>query len=119
MHIPWLPNSTTKTGIPVLLSRLEANIISFKHVLTNSIRLPDPMDGFVDYISLADATALGMTKILGKKVYMGVDNSSIISTSSIGRKSLWLESNDAFVHSLLIGDFTHMPGGVCGTWPGL
>ncbi|PMD40507.1 glycoside hydrolase family 16 protein [Hyaloscypha variabilis F] len=76
--------------------------------------LPDPTHGFVEYISLAESQALGMTKMIGKQVYMGVDNTYI---SDGGRKSIWLECKDEFLHGLLIGDFAHVPGSDCGTWP--
>ncbi|KAL2064217.1 hypothetical protein VTL71DRAFT_4711 [Oculimacula yallundae] len=79
--------------------------------------LPDPTKGFVDYQSLHDSLALGLTRIIGKQVYMTVDNTSIIPLTSTGRKSIWLESKDTFKHGLLIGDFEHMPGSDCGIWP--
>ncbi|KAI9735456.1 MAG: hypothetical protein M1818_006462 [Claussenomyces sp. TS43310] len=85
--------------------------------LAKSSQATDPTGGFVDYISQSDAETLGMTKILNEQVYLGVDNSSVISTSDEGRKSIWLESKESFLHGLLIGDFAHMPGSVCGTWP--
>lgn len=50
---------------------------------------------------------------------MSVDNTSIIPLTLTGRKSIWLESKDAFQHGLLIGDFEHMPGSDCGIWPAL
>ncbi|KAH6712267.1 glycoside hydrolase family 16 protein [Leptodontidium sp. MPI-SDFR-AT-0119] len=79
--------------------------------------LPDPTKGFVDYQSLNDSLSLGLTRIIGKQIYMTVDNTSIIPLSSTGRKSIWLESKNTFQHGLLIGDFEHMPGSDCGIWP--
>ncbi|KAI9055369.1 hypothetical protein LZ554_000326 [Drepanopeziza brunnea f. sp. 'monogermtubi'] len=79
--------------------------------------LPDPTKGFVDYQSLEDSLSLNLTRVIGNQVYMTVDNTSVISTSSTGRKSIWLESKDKFLHGLLIGDFEHMPGSDCGIWP--
>jgi hypothetical protein len=53
---------------------------------------------------------------------MGVDNNTVIPASSTaGRKSIWIQGkpeND-FLHGLLIGDFAHIPGSDCGSWPGL
>ncbi|KAF4634225.1 hypothetical protein G7Y89_g3895 [Cudoniella acicularis] len=77
----------------------------------------DPTNGTVDYISLEEAQSSGLTRIIDNQVYMGVENSSIISAPN-GRKSIWIESKDSFLHGLLIGDFAHIPGGTCGTWPG-
>jgi hypothetical protein len=80
----------------------------------------DPTHGSVDYISLADAQSSGLTKIIGNQVFMGVDNTTVIPTSSSdGRKSNWITSKTAFTHGLLIGDFAHIPGSDCGSWPGL
>lgn len=82
----------------------------------------DPTSGFVDYISQADAQSLGMTRIVNNQVYLGVDNSTVLPCSTsgcTGRKSIWLESQDSFLHGLLIGDFAHMPGSDCGLWPAL
>ena len=82
-------------------------------------QLPDPTNGFVDYISQQDAASLGMTYTVGSQVYLGVDNSTVLPDTTTGRKSIWLESNDSFLHGLLIGDFAHVPGSICGLWPGL
>jgi hypothetical protein len=74
-------------------------------------------------VSLAEAQALGMTKIIGNQVYMSVDTTYNVerhtAASEGGRKSIWLESKDEFLHGLLIGDFAHAPGSDCGTWPAL
>lgn len=61
-----------------------------------------------------------MAKIIGNQVYMNVDNNTVLPVgSSTGRKSIWIESNTAFLHGILIGDFAHIPGSDCGTWPAL
>lgn len=60
-----------------------------------------------------------MTYTVGSKVYLGVDNTSVISSTDTGRKSIWLESKESFLHGVLIGDFAHVPGSICGLWPGL
>jgi hypothetical protein len=81
--------------------------------------LPDPTNGFVDYISQSDAASMGMTYTVGKQVYLGVDNSTVLPDTKTGRKSIWLESKESFLHGLLIGDFAHVPGSICGLWPAL
>ena len=62
---------------------------------------------------------MGMTYTIGSQVYLGVDNSTVISGTGTGRKSIWLESNTPFLHGVLVGDFAHVPGSICGLWPGL
>ncbi len=80
---------------------------------------PDPTNGFVQYVSQAEAVSMGMTYTLGTQVYLGVDNSTIVEATAAGngRKSIWLESKESFLHGLLIGDFAHVPGSICGLWP--
>jgi len=77
----------------------------------------------VDYVSLSDAQSLGLTKIIGNQIFLGVDNNTVlpaaIGNGSNGRKSIWLESKNSFLHGVLIGDFAHMPGSDCGLWPAL
>ena len=34
-----------------------------------------------------------------------------------GRPSVRIASKKAWTHGLFIGDFAHVPAGVCGTWP--
>jgi hypothetical protein len=34
-----------------------------------------------------------------------------------GRSSVRLTSNDVYTEVLIIGDFTHVPAAICGTWP--
>lgn len=77
----------------------------------------DPTGGFVNYVSVEDAQNLGLARTIGNQVYLGVDNSTVLSSTGTGRKSIWLTSKTPFLHGLLIGDFAHMPGSICGTWP--
>ncbi|PQE09322.1 hypothetical protein CJF31_00004158 [Rutstroemia sp. NJR-2017a BVV2] len=80
--------------------------------------LADPTHGNVDYVSLADAQKLGLTKVIGNQVFMGVDNTTVLKDTVNGkRKSIWVESVNEFTHGVLIGDFAHMPGSDCGSWP--
>jgi hypothetical protein len=50
---------------------------------------------------------------------MGVDNVTNVADGAVGRKSLNVQSKDSFYQGLLIGDFAHVPGSDCGTWPAL
>ncbi|KAG0647591.1 Mixed-linked glucanase xgeA [Hyphodiscus hymeniophilus] len=79
--------------------------------------LPDPTSGFVEYISQSEAASMDMTYTVGDQVYLGVDNKTVIDPSGTGRKSIWLESKASFYHGVLIGDFAHVSGSICGLWP--
>lgn len=94
-------------------------LLPFDRLLT-ATQETDPTNGFVDYVSKADALSSGIARTVGSQVYLGVDNSTILSsTTGAGRNSNWLTSNKPFLHGLLIGDFAHMPGSICGLWPAL
>jgi hypothetical protein len=79
----------------------------------------DPTGGFVNYVSLQDATKGGLVKVVNNQVYLGADFSKTLSTSAQGRDSVRLESKESFNNGLLIADIAHMPGNQCGTWPAL
>lgn len=78
----------------------------------------DPTHGFVKYVDEATAHDSGLIKINtewdGIQAYMGVDHSNITHD---GRPSVRITSKKSYNHGLFIGDFEHMPGGICGTWP--
>jgi len=69
-------------------------------------------------MGLSEAQSLGLTYTVGNQVFLGVDNTTVIPSASgngkNGRKSIWLESKNSFLHGILIGDFAHMPG---SDWP--
>lgn len=49
-----------------------------------------------------------------------VDNIPFSNTTGsygAGRPSVRIASKRAFTHGLFIGDFEHIPAGICGTWP--
>ena len=48
---------------------------------------------------------------------LGVDSATVIDKHSEGRKSVRLESKEEFDSGLLVVDFEHMSGNVCGIWP--
>lgn len=56
--------------------------------------------------------------------YMGVNyvdelpfDSKTGRGNGAGRPSVRIASKQAFTHGLFIGDFEHIPAGICGTWP--
>jgi hypothetical protein len=62
----------------------------------------------------------------GASTYIGVDYTHTYNGSApyyningVGRPSVRIESQKSWTHGLFIADITHMPGGICGTWPAL
>jgi len=85
----------------------------------------DPTGGFVTYYSRSSAqlTELIRTSEDGP-AYMGVNyvdklpfDDATGRGDGAGRPSVRISSKQAFTHGLFIGDFDHIPAGVCGTWP--
>jgi hypothetical protein len=74
----------------------------------------DPTHGFVNYQSQSSAQSAGLINTNNNQVYMGVDHSNAVSTSSAGRSSVRVSSNKAYTHGLFIADIAHMPGSICG-----
>ncbi|OAA56212.1 glycoside hydrolase family 16 protein [Niveomyces insectorum RCEF 264] len=86
----------------------------------------DPTNGFVNYVDVDTAADLGLFRVINvagdasrrqQQVFLGVDNTSTLSTRVQGRNSLRLESFDTFDRGLLVADIAHMPGNQCGVWP--
>ncbi len=76
-------------------------------------------DGFVSYVDGATAESQGLIKVMRNRLFLGVDNKSILDTTAQGRNSIRLESTETWSSGLLIADFAHMPGNQCGVWPAL
>jgi len=62
----------------------------------------------------------------GAKTYIGVDYTHTYNGSApyyningVGRPSVRIQSKKSWTHGLFIADISHMPGGICGTWPAL
>lgn len=75
------------------------------------------IDGYVDYVDAQDAQNLGLYKIEGDKVYMGVDTSSTLDPNGQGRKSVRVQSKATYNQVLVVTDIAHVPGSACGSWP--
>lgn len=75
----------------------------------------DPTGGFVNYQgNEGSAQSAGLINTNNGQVYMGVDSTNVVSTSSAGRPSVRVTSNKAYTHGLFIADIAHMPGSICG-----
>jgi len=79
----------------------------------------DPTKGFVNYVDAVTAKIEGLTKVVDGKLFLGVDNQTVLETHMQGRNSLRLESKKTWSSGLLIADVAHMPGSECGVWPAL
>ena len=76
----------------------------------------DPTHGFVDYLSYNDAVSQGLISNPSVPAW-GVDNKTVLSTSSAGRASVRMSSTASYNHGLFIADIAHMPSSTCGLWP--
>ncbi|KAF1969323.1 hypothetical protein BU23DRAFT_477459 [Bimuria novae-zelandiae CBS 107.79] len=74
-------------------------------------------NGFAQYVSKDEATAMGLASIVDNKARIGVDMNNTYELSSTGRKSVRLQSNEMFNRGLLVADFAHVPVAGCGQWP--
>ncbi|KAF6231736.1 hypothetical protein HO173_010038 [Letharia columbiana] len=75
----------------------------------------DPTAGYVNYVDQSTATNNGYINTSNGLVYMGVDSTNVATGS--GRDSVRITSNAAYNYGLFALDVSHMPGGICGTWP--
>ncbi|KAH7072571.1 beta-1,3-1,4-glucanase [Paraphoma chrysanthemicola] len=75
----------------------------------------DPTEGYVDYVSRADALESGLIKVHNSSVYLGVDHST--EAHGRGRRSVRMESKKLYNHGLFIVGLYHMPASICGVWP--
>ncbi|ESZ98438.1 glycoside hydrolase family 16 protein [Sclerotinia borealis F-4128] len=78
----------------------------------------DPTHGYVTYVDekVAKSAQLITANDYGP-AYIGVDYTTPLDTAGPGRKSVRIASQKSWTHGLFIADISHMPGGICGTWP--
>ncbi|KKZ60180.1 endo-1,3(4)-beta-glucanase [[Emmonsia] crescens] len=76
---------------------------------------PDPSNAYVTYLDKSQAQSAGIASNENNFVYLGVDHKNIAKGS--GRESVRLETKKTYKHGLIVADISHMPGGICGTWP--
>ncbi|KAJ9150207.1 Mixed-linked glucanase [Pleurostoma richardsiae] len=81
----------------------------------------DLSNGFVSYQSREDALAKDLWSVDSSTgaVTLRVDDTNVYAAdgSEGKRPSIRIESIQAVERGLIIGDFAHMPGSVCGSWP--
>lgn len=79
------------------------------------------------YVDEDTANCTGLVKFGDDgSVIIGVDSAHTYDASQpyylinrVGRPSVRITSTQKYNHGLFIADIAHMPGGVCGTWPGV
>ena len=77
------------------------------------------------YVDEDTANSTGLIKFSDDgSVIIGVDSTHTYNASEpyvgingVGRPSVRITSTKKYNHGLFIADISHMPGGVCGTWP--
>lgn len=70
------------------------------------------------YVDEDTANSTGLIKFgADGSVIIGVDSTHTYNPNGPGRPSVRINSTKTYTHGLFIADISHMPGGVCGTWP--
>lgn len=83
----------------------------------------DPTHGFISYQDKTAALGKGLASVRdsssGKQVVLKVDTTTTLAAdgSGGGRESVRIESIKPVNKGLVVGNFEHMPGSVCGSWP--
>nr|BAJ61835.1 hyaluronidase [Talaromyces funiculosus] len=77
----------------------------------------DPTAGFVKYVDQSTASNDGLYSTSNNQIYLGVDKTTVLDSSSTGRNSVRVYSQNTFSSGILITDFAHLPVSVCGIWP--
>jgi len=78
--------------------------------------LPDPTNGYVDYVSRSVAFDKGLAYVNDKgQAVMKVDSDNV--AWGRGRQAVRLFSKKTYTRGLFIFDVEHMPASVCGSWP--
>jgi hypothetical protein len=77
----------------------------------------DPTFGYVDYVNLATAEQYGLINLteVGNTgvARWGVDTTAILDpNANLGRRSIRLQSVQAYTHGLFVLDVAHLPGNV-------
>ncbi|KAH7910214.1 glycoside hydrolase family 16 protein [Hygrophoropsis aurantiaca] len=80
--------------------------------------IPDPSNGDVTYVDMATAQRLNLTYATSDTFIMRADDTTVIASGGAGRKSVRIQSNNAYTTHVVVFDMPHMPQG-CGTWPAI
>ncbi|EMD33563.1 glycoside hydrolase family 16 protein [Gelatoporia subvermispora B] len=78
----------------------------------------NPSGGRVAYTTQSDALSANLTYAHGDTFIMRVDDTTTLSASDAGRKSVRIKSNEQYTTHVAVFDIRHMPQG-CGTWPAI
>ena len=75
----------------------------------------DPTNGYVNYVSQAEASSTNIVRTNASYFTMAVDT-TVATATGRGRNSVRLVSKDSFADGVYVLDVDHIPVG-CGTWP--
>ena len=115
----------TTLALPLFISRLASaayTVLQESYTPSNFFSKfdfytgPDPTRGFVRFVDQPEANFTGLIRRSRRDIYIGVDYTNYAPS---GRSSVRLESKARFQRGLFLLDVSHMPGGICGTWPAL
>ncbi|KAJ6478065.1 glycoside hydrolase family 16 protein [Mycena vitilis] len=85
-----------------------------KYFRTDSIHIPDPTHGRVNYVSKTTAEKQNLTAVSGDTFILRADHHTVINNSSaVGRNSVRIRTNKAYTTHVAVFDILHMPEG-CG-----
>jgi hypothetical protein len=91
-----------------------ATYLQYSTATYNLVDTYDSSNFFSEFTLFSGGESAGLINTNNGQVYMGVDSTNVVSTSSAGRPSVRVTSNKAYTHGLFIADIAHMPGSICG-----
>jgi hypothetical protein len=123
-----MPSSSLLLGVGAVLSALSGTVSAAKYESVSTFNGANWLDGFhfsqdefnqgfVEYVSQAEAQSSQLYKTEGTDVIFGVDGETPLNwRTARGRKSVRMEGNTDYNKGLFVLDVKRMPA-QCGTWP--
>ncbi|KAJ7464350.1 endo-beta-glucanase [Mycena latifolia] len=110
-------SATLSSALGATYSRTENIVGTGFYNAFNFEAIPDPTHGRVNYVDKATAQAQNLTFASANTFILRADAKTVISdSSSVGRNSVRIRTNNAYTTHVAVFDIVHMPQG-CGTWP--
>ncbi|KAJ6582244.1 hypothetical protein B0H19DRAFT_984373 [Mycena capillaripes] len=111
--------STVSSVLGATYSRSENIVGTGFYNSFNFEAIGDPTHGRVNYVSKATAQSQNLTFASANTFILRADSKTVISdSSSVGRSSVRIRTNNAYTTHVAVFDVVHMPQG-CGTWPAI
>ncbi|KAF7346887.1 Glycoside hydrolase family 16 protein [Mycena venus] len=112
-------SSTVSTALCATYSRSENIVGAGFYNSFNFEAIADPNHGRVNYVSKATAMSQNLTFSSANTFILRGDWKTVLNDSSTtGRNSVRIRSNNAYTTHVSVFDIVHMPQG-CGTWPAI